>query len=244
LRRAALAALVAVAAVAPAQAGPIVQATFSNVNPGEVVTIHDSLPQYAGANGVSGWAGVYNFVNASGYLTGSYGGFCIDINQDIYGGTTATWNVADLASAPVPGQNMGGLRSDLIRELWYNDYAKIGNSNSNAAAFQIAIWEIINETATNADGTLQLGMTGGTFSVSDSDTATLTTANQWLAGLDLHDNGPKYGGLIALENTTYQDYVTAVPAPPGLVLGGIALAGGALAAGWRRLRHRPARLAA
>jgi len=85
--------------------------TFGNVTPGEVVTIHDS--QYPHVDGASGWAGVYNFVNASGYINGSYSGFCIDINQDIFTGTTTTFNVADLAGVEGVGwgaAEMGGRR--------------------------------------------------------------------------------------------------------------------------------------
>ncbi len=224
-RLAALAAVTAALAAAPSRAD-FVTSTFTNVSPGEVVTINGNL---------TGWAGQYNFTNASGYLHGNYGGFCIDIGQDIYGNQTATWQVANLASAPNDGNNspgMGTLRANLIEELWYNDYASALTSNSNAAAFELAIWEIINETNLS-----QLDVTKGSFWAQDSDSATLTQANTWLSGLNLDGTGSK-ANLIALTNSQYQDYVTQapVPAPPGLVLAGVALASGALASGWRRLR--------
>src|SRR5205823_8879320 len=78
-RAALLAALVALTAAAPARAG-YVTATFSTVNPGEVVNISSTQPPVSG----SGWAGVYNFTNASGDLNGNFASFCIDIAQDIY----------------------------------------------------------------------------------------------------------------------------------------------------------------
>src|SRR5205085_9440280 len=132
----------------PAHAG-FVTATFSNVNPGEVVTITSA--KYGTE---TGWAGVYNFTNASSDigLSGNLKTFCIDIGQDIYSGTTTTFDVRNLANAPTPGSQMGQYRANLIRELWYQNYVKIGSSNSNAAAFQIAIWEIINETTTDSSG--------------------------------------------------------------------------------------------
>jgi hypothetical protein len=188
-------------------------ATFSNVNPGEVVTI------YAPGLQATGWAGDYNFVNGSGLINGSFLGFCIDINQDIYSNQTVTFGVAALNNAPVPGQAMGTYRANLIRELWANDYLASQQSNSNAAAFQISIWEIINEATGNP-----LDVTSGTFRVTDSNAATLQTANLWLSQLDLTGNGAGNQNLVALTNDTYQDYVVngpvTAPAPSGLVLAG------------------------
>jgi hypothetical protein len=235
LRLAALAIAFAVALAAPAQAS-MVTSTFENVSPGQVVTIYDSSSV---ANGEPGWAGQYNFMNASGYLTGPYGGFCIDIGQNIYGGVTTTFNVADLANAPVPGQSMGSLRANLIEELWSNDYAfaltanKYGTAAENAAAFQVAIWEIINETNTDGNGNYVLDVKSGQFYVKASDPTALNTANTWLSGLELDGKGGK-ANLIALTSDQYQDYVvqaptTATPAPSGLVLGGMAAASAALA---------------
>src|SRR5262249_31918386 len=152
-------ALALLALAAPARAGTVT-ATFDTVSPGEVVTIS------SGGFNATGWAGGYNFKNASGDLTGNFGGFCIDIAQDIYGNTTLQFNVQALSAAPVPGGGMGALRANLIRELWAADYAKIGASNQKAAAFQLAIWEIINET-TLVNGQLDLSVTRGSFQATD-----------------------------------------------------------------------------
>ena len=109
--------------VAPARAA-YETATFSNVSPGEVVTITDAG---ISINGESGWAGDYNFVNASGILnSSSYLGFCIDIAQDIFSNQTVTWSVTSLADAPTPGTAMGQTNANLIAELWYNDYGRSG----------------------------------------------------------------------------------------------------------------------
>jgi hypothetical protein len=183
-------------------------ATFSNVIPGEVVTIP------VNGQSVSGWAGDYDFVNGSGIINGPFHGFCIDIAQDIYYNQTVQFGVAQLQNAPVPGSGMGVARANLIRELWYNDYAQSGLSNSNAAAFQIAIWEIINESSANP-----LNVRSGTFWAT-GNAATLNTANSWLQALDLTGNGPKVNDLMALTSYSYQDYVVEVtaPAPSGWLL--------------------------
>ena len=89
----------------PARAG-FVTATFSGVNPGEVVTIT------ANGHSETGWAGVYNFVSASGDLAGNFKSFCIAIGQDIFANQTVTFGVAGLDAAPVPGNAMGPARAD------------------------------------------------------------------------------------------------------------------------------------
>src|ERR1043166_9493935 len=100
----------------PIRAG-FVQATFSNVNPGEVVTI---TSQKYGTE--SGWAGVYNFTNATSDigLSGNLKTVCIDISQNINSGNTVKFDVTNLADAPVqPADQMGQKRANLIGELWY-----------------------------------------------------------------------------------------------------------------------------
>ena len=209
----------------PIRAG-FVQATFSNVNPGEVVTI---TSQKYGTE--SGWAGVYNFTNATSDigLSGNLKTFCIDISQNINSGNTVKFDVTNLADAPVqPADQMGQKRANLIGELWYQNYASIGTNNSNAAAFQIAIWEIINETTIDQNGDFVLYVSGvnkGTFNV-QGNAETLKTANMWLSALDLTGNGTKTPGLIAMTSggsSGYQDYVVqgpvATPVPSSLVLG-------------------------
>jgi hypothetical protein len=166
----------------------------------------------------SGWAGDYNFINASGAITGSFSSFCIDISQNIFANQTATFNVAALANAPVDGSQptaMGTLRAELIAELWYSDFALIGTSNSNATAFQLAIWEIINETKTNGNGTLALNISSGTFYATDPDSTALATTNTWLGQLNLNGTGLMASGLEALTNSSYQDYVVQDAPPPG-----------------------------
>ncbi len=221
-----LALFAAAAFAAPARAS-YETATFSNVDPGQIVTITFS------GNSATGWAGVYNFINGSGGLTGSFESFCIDVSQDIFAGQTVGFDKSSLANAPNDGNSnpgMGALRASLIAELWFKDRALIGTSDTNAAAFQIAIWKIINETQA-ADMT---DVTQGSFTVSGPN-ATLKQANAWLSGIALDGSGPQAGGLIALTNPTYQDYVVqSVPAPPGMVLGASAAATLFLALVWRR----------
>src|SRR5262245_55232865 len=151
-----------------------VTATFSDVNPGQVVTIHSAS---MGLN-ETGWAGVYNCRNASDDLTGDRRTSCIDVAQGSCTSTAATVGVKRLASAPTPGTAMGQDKANLISELWGRDFASI-TTNSQAAAFQIAIWEIINEKSGNA-----LNVKNGDFTVTGVGGATLNLANSWLSELN------------------------------------------------------------
>ena len=216
-------AVVIVATAATRASAGWVTATFSDVNPGQVVTIHSAS---MGLN-ETGWAGVYNFKNASGDLTGDLRTFCIDIAQGIYTNTTATFELKNLSSAPTPGTAMGQDKANLISELWGRDFASI-TTNSQAAAFQIAIWEIINEKSGNA-----LNVKNGDFTVTGVGGATLNLANTWLS--ELNGSGPFAPNLIAMTSSTYQDYVVqGTPAPASLALAVAGVIGMLPVLAWRR----------
>lgn len=199
-------------------------ATFSTVIPGEVVSISYTDNTTGKTMTESGWAGAYIFNPSSdntGPLTNTFSGFCIDVSQDINSGQKVYFGGANLANAPNDGGSsssaMGSTAANLIAQLWAADYSLIGTDNTKAAAFQIAIWEIVNgpySTETNVSN----------FSVT-ADTATMQYVTNWLSGLDYNaaenGTGKMTNGLYALTDPTYQDYVVQLPAPapPGLILG-------------------------
>jgi hypothetical protein len=216
-------------------------ATFSTVKPGQVVEIT------SGTVNEWGWAGDYDFINAKGGLKGSFSGFCIDINQEIMFGQTVDFSKAALKDAPKPGMGMGLLKANLIGELWYNDYKAIGTDDTKAAAFQIAIWKIINDTTSNTDkdsiskSTLA-DFNAGNFKVS-GNLGAVSQATTWLKGIDPTGNGHKAAGLFALTSPSAQDYgvqgTLMVPAPSSLVLVGI----GGLLVGFTSFPRRPRKTA-
>ena len=123
---------------------------------------------------------------------------------------------------------MGQTKANLIAELWARNYLSIGTDNVKAAAFQIDIWEIINETNAPPNN-----IRTGDFYVS-SDTATLDQAQTWLN--QLTGTGRRQTGLIALTSGTYQDYVVqgvVTPAPAGWMLGLIGSFGFLFPVAWR-----------
>jgi hypothetical protein len=215
----------------PARAGTVT-ATLDRVGPGRpfIYQVADGPPRTAATP-----AGVYNFTDASGDLTGDFDAFCIEIAQGIKRGGTITFAVKDLEDAP--GSPMGQEKADLLRELW-GRHAKDVKTADGAAAFQAAVWEITGETTKKANGKLDLSLTGGHFKAVKTP-AWVITAQAWLNQLD--GTGPKATNLVALTNPNRQDYVTAVaPVPGGLALGGFGAVLAAAAAWWRRRRALPA----
>lgn len=162
---------------------------------------------------------------------GPIGSFCFELSQN-RSGSTLTYEVV----MPEDGQNpqtflggpIGATKAGYLCELW----ARFFNSNwfgsgpftpkqnSDAEAFQIAVWEIIYEDIpavgapswdVTADGTP--GPRG--FRCKHADTA---TANDWLS--QLTGQGPK-ANLWGLLHAEKQDYIVKVPEPATIALLGL-----------------------
>jgi hypothetical protein len=103
---------------------------------------------------------------------------------------------------------MGSQRAALIGELWFNNYASIGSNGELAAAFQAAVWEIINGDVNH------LNITTGSFLIF-ADSMITNTANLWLSQLDLSGRGSTQPGLEALVSASTQDYVVQGPTGGG-----------------------------
>lgn len=176
--------------------------------------------------------------------------FCIDLRQ------TAATSMdlvleTDLAGVPLPGPSLQNWQIGRLQKLfgeywgelaWGSGYG-IATSDItpenliNAAAFQLAVWEIVNETTQYAAGQYDVTVRDGTgFSVvqNESNAAAIQKANEWLRSLDRANLGS--AELVALKSDTVQDfvYLTAlsdsiapstmpVPAPgaAGLILIGL-----------------------
>jgi hypothetical protein len=217
--------LLTLAASATTTRGDVMTLTFQNVSPGAGV-------QYSlnsGANFTGTTAGVMNWV-------GGYETFCIQLQEYISGGQQVTYNVLDVADVPdaEPGA-MGAYRASLIEDLYARNYASIASAE-DAAAFQVAIWEIVHERGDTTAGGLTLGNLGlsdGTarFNV-NAGSNVVTLASGLLAGLG---GGTEtylgFGGLRGLSDDYFQDQLIVVPGPG-------ALAGIIGVAAMRRRRRR------
>jgi len=164
-------------------------------------------------NGIKDYAdaGVSNFTRSStnpGTFAASptpgekFGTFCLEPDQEFPSGANVAYSVINLESDPENGP-MGAAKASAIRELWGRFHTAIGNNNTNAAAFPVAVWEIVTDTGRNlSTGVFRAGAANPT------ETAIKNQAQSWLN--QITGTGPK-ANLLALASPTDQDLVFEVP---------------------------------
>jgi hypothetical protein len=160
------------------------------------------------------------------YVADPLMGFCMDLAQNP-AGTNATFDVVPLTEGPNPtfiGSTITPAKADLLQELWGRHYSPT-MTNSQAARFQLAVWEIIFETS----GVYNIG--NGSLRSNNYYFST----NALLNSLD--GTGPM-ANLVALTHPQYQDMLAEamipVPAPGAICLSSFGLA----VLGWVRARKR------
>ena len=156
---------------------------------------------------------------STGAFTGTLDGnpitfFCFELTQSFGFGNTYTYD---------DSIQSGGMY-DTLSELFTEAFATSTSSTLNSAAFQLAVWEILEETT---PGSLSPGVNQGTFWVTNDhgNTTTVTAANALIAGL------PSTGlyTIHLLSNGNRQDFIYGnlplkqVPEPAPLLLVGAAL---------------------
>ncbi|MCZ2153296.1 MAG: PEP-CTERM sorting domain-containing protein [Bryobacterales bacterium] len=133
--------------------------------------------------------------------------FCIEPRENISLGSTYTWEVEPLSRGTTSIGGMGVAKAELVRELIGRQYPVWGGTPTavQAAAIQVAIWEIVEETS----GTLDV-LNGSVRYRNESVAGTLDLAQAMLDELDGTGPMPRY--LYALTNPTQQDiFGMAIP---------------------------------
>jgi hypothetical protein len=136
--------------------------------------------------------------------------FCIQI--DTYLTTTASYAVHEGLGL------IEASRRDDVDRLFSSYYASSSSSANASAAFQLALWEILNEDQQS------LGLGSGGFQVTSGFTDAMSLANAWLGNLGAATGIYEF---FVLTSANSQDQITVrqVPEPGTLALLGAGLAG-------------------
>ncbi len=193
-----------------------------------------SISVVANGTSTSVFAGQLTFavVNGSGstgvLLNGSLMTYCIDVLEGVGPGLN-TYDLAALEDAPVTAGGiapaMGAEKAAAIARLYTAAGGdQFGTDNDFAAAFQLAVWEVIADFGTTG---ATLDIADGNFEVTGSLNAGTQSVLGGLLAAAADDSVAKFGGLGALTNSGFQDqlYSVVVPLPGAAGLAAVGLAG-------------------
>jgi hypothetical protein len=173
-----------------------------------------------------GYAGLLNFTAAPG---GPIQTFCIELTQDVYFNqlnhtfnyTTTNlgdYQISGIPQNQIPQPGMGPDRANALLRLFAQHYTQdvfSGDSNhsmlnyniANGAAFQLAVWEIVNDyTEGGSNHNLNLG--GGSFQASGN---AVSTAQGWLDTIGNNNGVTPDNYLIGYTSETSQDQIALIP---------------------------------
>jgi len=178
------------------------------------------------SNGVIGVGELKGEITRNGVTT-SFLTYCTDIYQSV--GFNTTYTYTQVANGASPGFSTG--QADLLGKL-YTLAGRDVDTTDESVAFQLAVWEIVNES--NSGLNVQSGLfklVAGAGSVSN---AQITLANNWLTAVS-DVNAVKSFNAERLYSSVTQDFVVFtqvpnvsiqnVPEPASFGLVGLALLG-------------------
>lgn len=158
--------------------------------------------------------------------------FCVELAQ-LVTSTSTTYEIMDVADVPGQPAPMGQDRAEAL-SLLYDAAAgaQFGTDHDDAAAFQIAVWEIVFDFD-GTQGSIDFG--AGAFQLlGDGGHGLAGIAGGWLSGIE-GNLGSGVTSLAGLHNDSKQDQLVMVPLPAPVAMG---LMGLVAVAGVRRLRGR------
>lgn len=177
----------------------------------------------------------HNFSNGTGdasQLSGDHITFCTELSQYV-SKNSSEFELVDLGDAPNSPGPMGSDKAEAVSEIWAGadgaQFATDATSHNRnfAAAFQIAIWEIV----TDFDGTpSSLDVEGGNLKVTRTDGNQLSSGITSILGdlFNVIGSGNGIDSLFAVSSGNFQDQLVQlnmIPLPSGLMMGVFGLAG-------------------
>lgn len=214
------------AAIASTASAGVVDMQFTGTGAGSQVQLT------MGADVRDTFAGEINhtIANASGadaYLNGSVTTFCPDITESVTS-DFEEYTVTDVENVPLlggGGSPMSSDRADAIRALYSfsaNTLIAGGLSNAFATAFQLVIWEVVEDfdgtaASINVDaGNTIFKNTDGDALDGDILAAIASITSDMMDALA--NGGANSNNVVGLANAGYQDQLVAVPAPGAMAL--------------------------
>jgi hypothetical protein len=218
-------AMSAVLALAGVAAADSVDLQYAGPGNGRSFTI------VANGTATSVFAGQLNFnvTNGSGAglgLNGSLLTYCVDVLEGVGAGTN-TYDLAELSDAPVTAGGAPAMGVDKARAIGRLYTAaggnQFGSDNDFAAAFQLAVWEVIADFGGNDP----LSLTTGDFQVTSTITSGTQSVLTGLLAAAADDSVFSTSGIGALTNEGFQDqlYSVVVPLPGAAGLATVGLLG-------------------
>ena len=192
--------------------------------------------------GVSNATGAAKSLNGTSIFT-----FCAEIAEYAVSGTgvTDTWDLTEMPEDDdgwLNGSHMTSATADLMSQLYAGFFRNASQQSvalysmsdsqlAEAAAFQIATWEIMYESDDNGTDVDPLNVNSGDFKASGIAASILTRANAMLGMLG---NFNANSNVIGFWMDDWQDQMYYVPVPAPVALAGVGLLG--VIFGRKRLR--------
>lgn len=175
-----------------------------------------------GTVGAGGFNASFDANGAAPPAPTSFVAFCVDLAQSFSFGNA--FSVTATSAATIFGS-----RASTLDRLYTQRFGSISN-RVESAAFQLAIWEILQDAPTATFGTnaLSSGSFMATAATSNTldDSSAITLANSWLNSLTGVSGGY---ALTVLASATHQDQLMATPVPEPetymMLLAGLGLMG-------------------
>lgn len=218
---------ITIAAASTIASAGIVDMKFTGTGAGSAVQI-----QMGESNPFNVFAGqldhqIQNATGQDAFLNGSLSTFCADISEHV-ATDFAQFQTTDLQNIPLTASNpnpMNASQAAAISALYAqnaNTLLQGSISNAYAAAFQLTIWEIVNDYTGNINsidltaGNLQITGTNGDPMNTDILNAIDSLKSSITTGINLGQTDASF--VLGLANEGYQDQLVTVPAPGALAL--------------------------